>query len=102
MAFDAVEARVNASVYKTLTNARATYTPAVGDPVEFPVVFDPAGSVVNEYGVVTQQPMFTMQPAEFVALAPDMALVLRGTTYTVRSVLPLDEGGWQRVQLAKA
>ncbi len=101
MSFDAIEAQVNATVFAALTNATATYTPAVGDPVAFPVVFDPAGSVVNEYNVVTQHPSFTMQPAAFGGLATNMVVSLRGTDYTVRSVLPLDEGGWQRVQLAK-
>ncbi|HOF29441.1 MAG TPA: hypothetical protein PK441_01235 [Burkholderiaceae bacterium] len=101
MSFEAIEAQVNAAVFGALTNATATYTPGVGDPVVFPVVFDPAGSVINEFGLVTQQPSFTMQPAAFAALATNMVVSLRGVDYAVRSVLPLDEGGWQRVQLAK-
>lgn len=110
MSFAEAEARVNTSVFKTLRNAFAVYTPGVGSPVEFPVVFDPAGGVVDEYGVVAQVPQFTMQPASFSALEEGMALALRKNdaaetpigTYLVRSVVPLSEGGWQRVSLARS
>lgn len=102
MSFETIEARANASVFKTLTNARAFYTPVVGDPVSFPIVFDPAGGLVDEFGIVAQIPRFTMQPAEFSTLEEGMAVSIRSVGYVVRSVVPLDEGGWQRVTLAKA
>jgi hypothetical protein len=102
MSFADVEARMNASVFRTLTNASAVYTPAVGDPVTFPVVFDPAGGLVDEFGTIAQMPRFTMQPAELSNLEEGMVLSIRSASYTVRSVVPLDEGGWQRVTLARA
>lgn len=102
MSFADVEARANASVFKTLTNATATYTPAVGDPVSFGVVFDPAGAIIDDFGTVAQQPRFAMQPAAFTALEEGMVLAIRSVDYQVRSVVPLDEGGWQRVTLARA
>lgn len=99
MSFDVIEARATASVFKTLANAQATYT---AGGVTFPVVFDQAGGLVDEFGVATQQPSFTMQPASFSSLAEGMALVVRGVNFSVRSVVPLNEGGWQRVTLARA
>ena len=110
MSFADLEARTNASVYKALANALAVYTPAVGQPTEFPVVFDPASGFVDEFGAVTQMPRLTMQPVAFSTLEEGMALALRKSNvaqtalgnYTVRSVVPLDEGGWQRVTLARA
>ena len=101
MSFDAIEARANAAVFRKLANAEATYIPQGGDPLTFPVVFDAAGGVVDEYGTVAQMPRFTMQPASFSTLEEGMVLTVRGSPYAVRSVVPLDEGGWQRVMLAK-
>lgn len=99
---------MNASVYKSLKNANATFTPGVGAPTTFPVVFDAAGGVIDEFGVSTTQPMLTMQPAEFSTLEEGMELSIAKNdqaatpvgNFRVRSVVPLDEGGWQRVTLA--
>ena len=102
MSFAAIEARASSSIFKLLANAEATYTPGVGDSVVFPVVFDSAGAVIDEFGTVAQMPRFTMQPSAFSSIAEGMALTLRGSPYKVRSVVPLDEGGWQRVTLAQA
>ena len=110
MSFADIEARANAKVFSTLANALATYTPGVGSSVEFPVVFDAAGAVVDDFGTVAQQPRFTMQPSAFSTLEEGMALAIRKNdaaqtnqgAYVVRSVLPLDEGGWQRVTLARS
>lgn len=109
MSFADVEARANASVFKALANALAVFTPDVGEPVEFPVVFDAAGQALDEIGVVTVQPQLQMQPAAFSALEEGMTLAIRadvpdsvGAPYIVRTVAPLDEGGRQRVFLARA
>jgi hypothetical protein len=99
MSFDTVEARANASVFKTLANAQATYT---AGGITFPIVFDQAGGLVDEFGVATQQPSFTMQPAALSTLEEGMVLAIRSGNYQVRSVVPLNEGGWQRVTLARA
>ena len=109
MSFAAAETRTNASVFKHLANALAVHTPGVGSPVEFAAVFDPAGGIVDEFGVVSQVPQLTMQPAAFSTLEDGMALVIRKNdaaqtpigSYTVRSVVPLAEGGFQRVTLAR-
>lgn len=110
MSFADVEARANASVFKALANALAVHTPGVGSPVEFAAVFDPAGGIVDEHGLVTQVPQLTMQPAAYSALSEGMALAIRQNNaaqtalgnYLVRSVVPLSEGGWQRVTLARS
>jgi hypothetical protein len=110
MSFADVEARVNASIFAKLANARATYTPAgPALPVEFPVVFDAAGGLVDEVGVVTQAPHFTMAPAALSNMEEGMALSIRAditgapsAAYVVRQVIPLDEGGRQRVVLSRA
>lgn len=107
MSFADVEARTNASVFKALVNAIATYTPDVGDPVSFDIVFDKAG-VVDPLGIATGQPLFQMPSAAFAALEEGMRLMIRSKVagasdvgYQVRSVLPLDEGLRQRVTLAE-
>lgn len=102
MSFADVEARVNASVFKALTNATAVYTPSVGDPVSFAIVFDAAGAVIDEFGTVAQQPRLSMQPSAFSTLEEGMTLAIRSESYKVRTIAPLDEGGWQRVMLARA
>lgn len=96
--FDAVEARANASIFKLLANATAT--PPLGDP--FGIVFDPAGSVVNDIGVVEQRPMFEAPTTAVATLEEGMQVTIRSATYLVRQVLPLDEGLRQRVILAEA
>lgn len=109
MSFADVETRMNASVYKSLKNALATFTPGVGDPTVFPVVFDAAGGLIDEFGVSTTQPMLTMEPAAFSTLEEGMSLSIAKNdklatpvgNFKVRSVVPLDEGGWQRAMLVR-
>ena len=109
MSFAEAETRANASVFKALANALAVHTPGVGPAVEFPVVFDAAGGVIDEFGVVAQVPQLAMQPVAYTALEEGMTLVIRKNdaaqtpigSYVVRSVMPQAEGGWQRVTLAR-
>lgn len=109
MSFADIESRMNASVYKSLKNASATYTPGIGSPTTFPIVFDAAGGFVDGLGVSTQQPYFSMEPAAFSTLEEGMALTIAKNdklatpvgSFKVRSVVPLDEGGWQRVMLTR-
>lgn len=109
MSFADVEARANASIFAKLANARAVFTPNVGDPVDFPIVFDAAGGLVDPNGVVTEAPHFLMQPSVLPGLAQDVVLAIRAdvpdsvpANYKVRTVAPLDEGGRQRVILSRA
>lgn len=110
MSFADTEARLNAKVFGTFANAEATYTPGAGEPVVFAVVFDPAGGFIDELGTVSQAPTFTMQPSGYTDLEEGMALSIAGNgeaatafgNYIVRSVVPVYEGGMQRVTLARA
>lgn len=98
MGFEALEAKVNAAVFGKLANAIAT--PLVGDP--FPIVFDAAqGFISDQTGEIQREPSFTMRPGAASVVA-DQPLTINATSYVVRSVVPLDEGGWQRVNLARA
>lgn len=98
MSFADVEARVNASVFKKLANAVAT--PAIGSP--FDIVFDAAGSVVDDLGVVVQTPMFEVPTVAVASLSDGSDLTIGGAPYRVRQKLPLDEGLRTRVILAEA
>lgn len=96
MSFADLEAKVNSAVFGKLANAMAT--PAVGDP--FPVVFDAAQGLVTPEGYIDRQPSLEMQPSALPALAEGDVLTINAATYTVRGIVPLDEGGRQRVTLA--
>lgn len=98
MDFSALEARVNAQVFRTFENARAVFGPGPND--SFGIVLDRAGGITDESGVVTQQPSFTVQPSAY-AIVEGLPLTIDGVAYTVRAKVPLDEGGWQRVILAR-
>jgi hypothetical protein len=110
MSFADVEARANASIFAKLVNALATYTPAPpAAPIEASVVFDPAGGLIDELGVVTQAPMFQIPATSNLTPEDGMALSIRldktgaaDVDYLVRSVVTLDEGGRRRVVLARA
>jgi hypothetical protein len=97
MSFADLEAKVNNAVFGKLSNAMAT--PSVGDP--FPVVFDAAQGMVSSDGYVTREPSLEMQPAEHPSLAEGDSLTINSVGYKVRAILPLDEGGRQRVALVE-
>ncbi len=95
--FDSVEARVNASVFKALANATASWSGV--DAIN--VVFDPSGAFVDDVGVLTYQPMFEAPSTSLGALSEGVDIVVRGENYRVRQVQPLDEGLRTRVVLAR-
>jgi hypothetical protein len=106
--FADLEARVNASVFRHMTNATASFTPAGGgdsvDDVE--VVFDAARAMEDELGVVSLRPVLQLPPGAVPGLATGYTADLVGAfgtgSYKVRQVLPIAEGGWQTVVLAGA
>lgn len=106
--FAALETRVNAAVFSKLTNATADFTPAIGSPVPgVEVVFDAARATEDEEtGVIIQRPELSMPPGSVPGLAVDDTLSISGAfgagSYVVRRVLPVAEGGWLKLVLAKA
>lgn len=97
MGFESLEARVTGTVFGAMANASAF----AGPSDSFPVVFDEAGGLVDEQGIVTLAPSFKMQPSAHV-VTTGQTLTIRGVDYVVRSVQRLDEGNWQRVDLARS
>ena len=102
MTFAAIEARTTAAAFRRLVNAQCAFPGALSGGV----VFDAAGLI--EDGVQTTQPSFLMQHSvapltaegdDLVINAPELNLV--SAAFRVRSVVPIAEGGMQRVTLAK-
>lgn len=101
MNFAAVEARANASVFKHLANATASFYTLSGEVQSFPVVFDAAMGFVDGIGVETLAPGFTVQWDLLPELPCDVILEIRGVEYRVRGQIQRAEGGLARVPLAR-
>lgn len=101
MNFAAIEARANASVFKLLANATASYYTRSGEARDFPIVFDAAMGFVDGIGVETLAPGFTVQREAFPDLPDGTVLHIKGGQYLIRSAIPQAEGGSLRVQLAR-
>jgi len=111
VSFADAENRATAAVFRRFPNATASFAHVgVITPVVANVVFDPALAVVDaDLGVVVNRPALLMTPdaAPLTAEGDSVTLTrLTGAaealgTYKVRAVLPIGEGGMQRVTLAK-
>ena len=109
MSFAHIEARATAAIFRRFPNAQASFVHAGPVTVVGHVVFDPAYAVVDEFDVVVNQPVLLKTPdvapltaeGDLITLTRlDDASTALGT-YKVRAVLPVAEGGYQRVTLAK-
>jgi hypothetical protein len=111
MSFASAEARATAAIFRRFPNAQASFlhtgviTPVVGN-----VVFDAAYAVVDEFDVVVNRPALLKTPDVAPLTAEGDSITLTRLddaatalgVYKVRAVLPVAEGGYQRVTLAKA
>lgn len=110
MSFADIEQRATAAVFKTLTNATATFPPVDdADPVVADVVFDAALGTIDDLGIQTLQPSFMAKAEVAVLAAEGMTLTLDAAPlsivaapYKVRAVIPQAEGAMSRVILARA
>ncbi|HKW84089.1 MAG TPA: hypothetical protein VJN68_10080 [Burkholderiaceae bacterium] len=112
MSFADTERRATAAIFRRFPNAQATFAhTGVITPVVTNVVFDPALAVVDEtLGVVVNRPALLMTPDSAPLTAEGDLVTLQRLTdpvealgvFKVRAVLPIGEGGMQRVALVKA
>jgi hypothetical protein len=109
MSFADTEARATAAIFRRFPNASASFVHGLITPVVGNVVFDPAYSTVDQFGVVVNQPVLLKTPDVAPLTAEGDSITLTQLddaatalgTYKVRAVLPVAEGGYQRVTLAK-
>lgn len=99
--FAALQTRVNAACFKHINTGDLTFTPPVGASVQARAVFDAAMAHVDDMGVATYRPGIRMETGLVAGLAEGWTVLANATTYAVRQVLPLAEGGMQHVVLAR-
>lgn len=81
----------------------ATRTPAAGGSAqEGVVILDQPGLVLEDAGVVLQEPTALIPGTQWPGVAVADAIVAGGTDFVVRQVLPVDDGATKRLVLARA
>lgn len=88
--FTALEVRANASVMARLSNAVASYTPAVGAARDVLVIFDAEYQEVVDGLVASSGPAAVCSLLDVPAAARGESMVIRGVEYEV--VKPMPDG----------